>query len=109
MKGKANEAQSQFAMNKSMTEQREYLPVYAVKDDLLNIVRENQITVIVGETGSGKTTQLTQYLHEAGNFSLSLSLSFFLSFFLSLSHTHILGLRLELGFRVRARVRVSLL
>lgn len=30
------------------------------------MVRENQITVIVGETGSGKTTQLTQYLHEAG-------------------------------------------
>lgn len=66
MKGKVNEAQSVFARNKTMTEQREYLPVYAVRDDLLNIVRENQITVIVGETGSGKTTQLTQYLHEAG-------------------------------------------
>ena len=25
-----------------------------------------QVVVIVGETGSGKTTQLTQYLHEAG-------------------------------------------
>ena len=54
MKGKVNEAQSQFAKNKSMAEQREYLPVYAVREDLLNIVRENQITVIVGETGSGE-------------------------------------------------------
>jgi len=29
-------------------------------------VRENPIVIIVGETGSGKTTQLTQYLHEDG-------------------------------------------
>ena len=55
MKGKQNEAQSQFAKSKSMTEQREYLPVYAVREQLLNIVRENQITVIVGETGSGES------------------------------------------------------
>ena len=27
---------------------------------LLNIIRDNSIIVIVGETGSGKTTQLTQ-------------------------------------------------
>ncbi|XP_024318099.1 uncharacterized protein LOC104583925 isoform X2 [Brachypodium distachyon] len=27
---------------------------------------ENQVVVVVGETGSGKTTQLTQYLHEDG-------------------------------------------
>lgn len=29
-------------------------------------MRENQVVVVVGETGSGKTTQLTQYLHEDG-------------------------------------------
>ena len=27
---------------------------------LLNIIRDNSVVVIVGETGSGKTTQLTQ-------------------------------------------------
>lgn len=32
----------------------------------MNIVRENSIVIIIGETGSGKTTQLTQYLHEEG-------------------------------------------
>ncbi|KAL9322938.1 hypothetical protein ACSQ67_010991 [Phaseolus vulgaris] len=31
-----------------------------------HVVRENQVVVVVGETGSGKTTQLTQYLHEDG-------------------------------------------
>lgn len=46
--------------------QRQYLPVFACRSELLNIIRENNIVVIVGETGSGKTTQLTQYLHEDG-------------------------------------------
>ncbi|KAK3318165.1 ATP-dependent RNA helicase DHX8 [Apodospora peruviana] len=52
----------------SMTikQQRESLPVYAFRDQLIKAVRENQIMIVVGETGSGKTTQLTQYLAEAG-------------------------------------------
>lgn len=32
----------------------------------VQIIRENQVVVVVGETGSGKTTQMTQYLHEDG-------------------------------------------
>ncbi len=32
----------------------------------MNVIRENNIVIIIGETGSGKTTQLTQYLHEEG-------------------------------------------
>ncbi|KAJ7945536.1 Pre-mRNA-splicing factor ATP-dependent RNA helicase [Quillaja saponaria] len=47
-------------------EQRQYLPIFSVRDELLQVVRENQVVVVVGETGSGKTTQLTQYLHEDG-------------------------------------------
>jgi pre-mRNA-splicing factor ATP-dependent RNA helicase DHX38/PRP16 len=46
-------AQSDFAKTKTMKQQREYLPVFSVREQLLNIVRENQVTVIVGETGSG--------------------------------------------------------
>ena len=30
------------------------------------MIRENQVVVVVGETGSGKTTQMTQYLFEDG-------------------------------------------
>jgi len=54
------EASSDFAKQKSIREQREYLPIFAARTELLNIVRDNSVVVIVGETGSGKTTQLTQ-------------------------------------------------
>ncbi|KAF8049480.1 hypothetical protein N665_2203s0007 [Sinapis alba] len=47
-------------------EDRKSLPIYAYRDELLKLVEENQVLVIVGETGSGKTTQIPQYLQEAG-------------------------------------------
>ena len=57
---------SAFAKEKTIREQREYLPAYACRQEMLRIIRDNSVIVIVGETGSGKTTQLTQYLHEDG-------------------------------------------
>ncbi|KAK9104172.1 hypothetical protein Scep_021016 [Stephania cephalantha] len=60
------EAVSDFAKTKTLSQQRQYLPIYSVRDELLQVIRENQVIVVVGETGSGKTTQLTQYLHEDG-------------------------------------------
>lgn len=47
-------------------QQRRSLPAFAVKKNLLKTIAENQVTVVIGETGSGKTTQLTQYLYEEG-------------------------------------------
>ncbi|KAF4973907.1 hypothetical protein FZEAL_9133 [Fusarium zealandicum] len=52
--------------NMSIKDQRESLPVFAFRNQLIKAVHENQILIVVGETGSGKTTQLTQYLAEAG-------------------------------------------
>ncbi|KAL1138050.1 hypothetical protein AAG570_009745 [Ranatra chinensis] len=59
---------SSFGMktNMSLLEQRQSLPIYKLKDELIKAVTDNQILIVIGETGSGKTTQMTQYLAEAG-------------------------------------------
>ncbi|GLC45966.1 hypothetical protein PLESTB_001624100 [Pleodorina starrii] len=51
---------------RSIKDQRESLPIYKLKQQLIEAVRDNQVLVVIGETGSGKTTQMTQYLAEAG-------------------------------------------
>ena len=50
----------------SITEQRKSLPVYERREQLLQAIRDNTVLVVQGETGSGKTTQMTQYIVEAG-------------------------------------------
>lgn len=52
--------------NLTLLEQRQSLPIYKLRDELIKAVTENQIIIVIGETGSGKTTQITQYLAEAG-------------------------------------------
>lgn len=61
-------AKASYGKKTQMTilEQRQSLPIYKLKDDLVKAVMENQILIVIGETGSGKTTQITQYLAEAG-------------------------------------------
>lgn len=51
---------------KTMEEKRKTLPVYQYRQQFLDAVKEYQILIIVGETGSGKTTQLPQFLYEDG-------------------------------------------
>lgn len=41
---------------------REKLPIYRHKDKIIDYVLRNQVTVIIGETGSGKSTQIPQFL-----------------------------------------------
>lgn len=45
---------------------RKSLPAYKYRESFLDLVQSNQVVVVVGETGSGKTTQLPQYLFERG-------------------------------------------
>jgi pre-mRNA-splicing factor ATP-dependent RNA helicase DHX38/PRP16 len=63
---KKGTGQSDFSRSKTLREQREYLPAFAVREELLRVIRDNQVTIVVGQTGSGKTTQLTQFLYEDG-------------------------------------------
>lgn len=50
----------------AISDQRRRLPIYAHRTELLYLVETHATTVVVGETGSGKTTQIPQFLHEAG-------------------------------------------
>lgn len=50
----------------SIQDQRKSLPIYKLREQLMQAVRDNQILIVVGDTGSGKTTQMTQYLAEDG-------------------------------------------
>ncbi|MCG7457759.1 ATP-dependent RNA helicase HrpA [Corynebacterium tuberculostearicum] len=42
------------------------LPVTARKDDIAEAIRDNQVVIIAGETGSGKTTQIPKICLELG-------------------------------------------
>ncbi|ONM30512.1 DExH-box ATP-dependent RNA helicase DExH3 [Zea mays] len=49
----------------SMMEFRRSLPAYKEKQTLLEAISQNQVIVVSGETGCGKTTQLPQYILES--------------------------------------------
>ncbi|CAN7992938.1 unnamed protein product [Ixodes hexagonus] len=50
----------------SIQETRKSLPIFPFREDLLQAIADHQVLIIEGETGSGKTTQIPQYLYEAG-------------------------------------------
>ncbi|KDQ12317.1 hypothetical protein BOTBODRAFT_56880 [Botryobasidium botryosum FD-172 SS1] len=46
--------------------QRERLPIYKHREKLLYCIEKYGVTIVVGQTGCGKTTQIPQYLYESG-------------------------------------------
>ncbi|KAL8133956.1 ATP-dependent RNA helicase DEAH12, chloroplastic-like [Apium graveolens] len=42
------------------------LPIYSFRQDILKQINREQVLVMIGETGSGKSTQLAQYLADSG-------------------------------------------
>ncbi|XP_030042031.1 ATP-dependent RNA helicase DHX33 [Microcaecilia unicolor] len=46
--------------------QRRNLPIFQARAQLVGQLRQLDSVVLIGETGSGKTTQVPQYLYEAG-------------------------------------------
>lgn len=46
--------------------QRQKLPIYKYKTEILYCVEKYQVIILMAETGSGKTTQIPQYLFESG-------------------------------------------
>jgi len=50
----------------AVDQHRARLPVAAAREQLLYLMEQHQVVVVVGETGSGKSTQIPQFLMEAG-------------------------------------------
>ncbi|CAF5016176.1 unnamed protein product, partial [Rotaria sp. Silwood1] len=64
-KSKINEHENEYKYkDRILQEVPKTLPIYRFRHDLMKAMREHQILIIEGETESGKTTQLTQYLVE---------------------------------------------
>lgn len=42
------------------------LPIAKHRDALLYLIETNPVTIVVGQTGSGKSTQIPQFLEQAG-------------------------------------------
>ncbi|XP_021910350.1 pre-mRNA-splicing factor ATP-dependent RNA helicase DEAH10 [Carica papaya] len=65
-KPNAKPSNEYFARRQKILQQRKSLPIASVEKRLVEEVRKNDTLIIVGETGSGKTTQLPQFLFNAG-------------------------------------------
>lgn len=55
-----------YTSSQTIRDQKEGLPIFHLKEALQQAILDNRILVVIGETGSGKTTQMPQYLMEMG-------------------------------------------
>lgn len=62
----AKQRRRQRKERRKLLEERCKLPIYSYRHELLSAIRQYPVLVVVGETGSGKTTQIPQYLYEVG-------------------------------------------
>jgi len=51
----------------AMIKQRKTLPAWNFKDEVVNVISSNQVTIVSGDTGCGKSTQVPQFLLDDPN------------------------------------------
>ena len=44
---------------------RKQLPIFSVKNQIIKAIEENDTIILIGETGSGKTTQIPQFIFKS--------------------------------------------
>jgi len=54
------------AIKREMKRLKLHLPIYARRPNLLDVIRSNRVLILKADTGSGKSTQLVQYLFDGG-------------------------------------------
>ena len=62
LKQELSEKISSSASYKKMLDFRSKLPAFKMKNEIIQLVAENQVIVVSGETGCGKTTQVPQFI-----------------------------------------------
>ncbi|XP_019627907.1 PREDICTED: ATP-dependent RNA helicase DHX36-like [Branchiostoma belcheri] len=62
LKVELDQTRSNNNQYRRMQEFREKLPSYNMRQELLQLIHKNQVVVISGETGCGKTTQVAQFI-----------------------------------------------
>ncbi|CAL5037269.1 unnamed protein product [Urochloa decumbens] len=65
-RGSPHKQQQYQRRRQEIRQQRKSLPIASVEKRLVDEARKNDTLIIVGETGSGKTTQLPQFLYDGG-------------------------------------------
>ena len=63
---KRNIVQVNVERSEEIQNQRQNLPVFKEEHSIMEAIHHNDIVIVCGETGSGKTTQLPQFLYENG-------------------------------------------
>lgn len=66
LKGKFDWSRIHFLILRECRRLEEGLPIYAYRQEILEQIHSQQIMVLIGETGSGKSTQLLQFLADSG-------------------------------------------
>ena len=64
--GTNNLLEKERLKKEKLIQEKKNLPLYEYKEKILELIKNKKIIIIEGETGSGKTTQIPQYLYENG-------------------------------------------
>lgn len=61
--------QPKWVPNFIQTGMGNHLPILEQKDDIINLIQNNEFIIVCGETGSGKSTQLPKFIMESNQLS----------------------------------------
>lgn len=53
-----------YNANINLTRARQKLPIWNMQEEIIELINNNQVVIISGDTGCGKTTQVPQYILE---------------------------------------------